>query len=251
MSKKISQQKEKLKVEKRKIAGRNVKQLRKTGILPANIYGKKIKSLAVQVVYKDFLPVWQKVGETGIVELVIAGDKENRPVLIHNIQVDPVTDIPLHVDFHQVDLKEKITSVIPVEILGEAPAVGQKIGILIQPLDEVEVEALPADLPDRFTVDVSGLKEVNQAIMAKELKMPSGVKLITSSEQILVKINPLAKEEVVAPPPVTEAVPAEGETKPAEGEVKEVKPAEEAKPATEKPAVKPEAVKKPEVKPQK
>jgi len=237
MVKKTAKEKIEVKVEKRKIVGRKVKKLRHEGILPANIYGKKVKSLAVQLNLKDFLPVYQKVGETGIVELKVGGEQKLRPVLIHNVQLDSVSDQPLHADFYQVSLTEKITSDIPIELIGESPAVEQNIGVLIQPLSEVEVEALPTDLPDKFSADISSLKEVDDAVTVGDLKAPTGVKILTSAGEILVKIEPLAKEEEVAPPeeeavPEGEEVP-EGE-KPVEGKPVEEKPAE-AKPGEEKP----------------
>jgi len=200
-----------LKVEKRKVLGKKVKKLRKEGILPANIYGKNVKSLAVQVSLKEFLPVYKKVGETGIVEVMVEGEKTPRHALIHNVQKDPVTDQLLHADFHQVSLTEKITANIPVELVGESPAVAQKLGVLIQPLSEVEVEALPTELPEQFTVDISGLKEIDQAITVGDLKPPTGVKILTSEKEILVKINPPTKEEEVAPPPTEEKAVSEEE----------------------------------------
>lgn len=239
MVKKTAKEKVKIKVEKRKVVGRKVKKLRREDILPANIYGKKVKSLAVQLNLKDFLPVYQKVGETGIVELKVGGEQKLRPVLIHNVQLDPVSDQPLHADFYQVSLTEKITSDIPVELVGESPAVEQNIGVLIQPLSEVEVEALPTDLPDKFNVDTSSLKKIDDAVTVSDLKVPTGVKILTSAGEILAKIESLAKEEEVAPPE-EEAVP-EGEEapekeKPVEGKPAEEKPTEEVekKPAKEK-----------------
>lgn len=235
MVKKTAKEKIKVEVEKRKVVGRKVKKLRREGILPANIYGKNIKSLSVQLSLKDFLPVYQKVGETGIVELKVSGEQKLRPVLIHNVQLDPVTDQPLHADFYQVSLVEKITSDIPVEIVGESPAVEQNIGVLIQPLSEVEVEALPTDLPDKFSVDISSLKEIDDAVTVGDLKPPAGVKILTGKKEILAKIEPPTKEEV-APPP-TEEAPAE--EVPEEEKLEEAKaPAKEEKPA-EKPAEKP------------
>jgi len=224
MSDKKIKEKITLKVEKREILGKKVKKLRREGILPASIYGKNVKSLAVQLYLKDFLPVYKKVGETGIIELNLVGEEKPRHVLIHNVQMDPVSDNPLHVDFRQVLLTERITATIPVELVGESPAVAQKLGVLIQTLSEVEVEALPTDLPEQFTVDVSSLKEVDQAITVGDLKPPAGVKILTSEKEILVKINPPTKEEV-SPPPAEEAAPAgapaeekpAGEEKKAEG----------------------------------
>lgn len=218
-----------LKVEKRKITGRKVKVLRREGILPANVYGKKVKSQAVQLDLKTFLPVYQKVGETGVLDLKLKGETKTRPVLIHNVQVDPVADLPLHADFYQVSLKEKVTTEIPIELVGESLAVKEKVGILIQPLTEVEVEALPTDLPDKFEIDIGKLKEVDDAIVVSDLKVPKGVKILTGAKQILAKIEPPTKEEEVAPP--EEEVPAEEvpeEEKPLEEEAKA--PPEKARP---------------------
>ena len=124
----------KLTANKRTVTGRKVKNLRREGILPANIYGKKIKSLAVQLTVKAFLPVLKEVGETSLLELKVEGEEKTRPVLIHAVQFHPLSGDPLHVDFYEVDLKEKVTTKVPVELIGESPAVKEKIGILIQPL---------------------------------------------------------------------------------------------------------------------
>ena len=202
-------EKAKLTVEKRKITGRKVKALRRQGILPANIYGKKNKSLAVQLEVKSFLPVFNKVGETGLVELKVVDEKETRPVLIHNVQFHPINEAPIHADFYQVDLKEKVVAKVPMELIGESPAVKDKIGILIQPLSEVEVEALPADLPEKIEVDISGLKVVDDAVVVGSVKVPQGVKILTDEKEILAKIEPLAKEEEVVAPPPAEEVPTE------------------------------------------
>jgi len=225
MSDKKIKEKITLKVERREILGKKVKKLRREGILPASIYGKNVKSLAVQLYLKDFLPVYKKVGETGIIELNLVGEEKPRHVLIHNVQMDPVSDNPLHVDFRQVLLTERITASIPVELVGESPAVAQKLGVLIQTLSEVEVEALPTDLPEQFTVDVSNLKEVDQAITVGDLKPPAGVKILTPEKEILVKINPPTKEEV--PPSPAEEAPAAGA--PAEEKPTEEKSAGEEK----------------------
>lgn len=226
----------KLEIEKRKITGRKVKNLRRQGILPANIYGKNVKSLAVQLPLKDFDRVLKEVGETGLLELSVAGEEKARPVLIHNVQLDPVTSQPLHTDFFQVDLKEKVTTMVPLEIVGEAPAVKDKKGVLLTTLNEVEVEALPADLPEKIEVDTSHLFEVNQEVKVADLKIPTGVTILTDSGLIACKIGSLVttqmeaeikKEEAAAAEVAVEAAPA------AEGEapVKEEKPAEGEKPA--------------------
>lgn len=228
-----------LKAEARKITGRKVKTLREKGFLPANVYGKKIKSESLQVSLKEFSDLFTKVGETGLVSLVIGaskGKKDDRPVLVANVQKDPVTDNFLHVDFRQVDLKEKVEAEVTVELIGESPAEKQGIGTVVQYFDEIKVEALPTDLPEKFEVDASALTEVDQQVLVKDLKFDKAkVELKIDPETIIVKVEPPQKEEVVAPPPAA-GVPTEGEV-PAEGEAPvaegEAAPAEGPTPAQE------------------
>jgi len=207
-----------LKAEVRKVEGRKVKNLRKQGILPANVSGKKIKSSSVQVDLKEFKKVFSEVGETGLVELKIGS--ETKPVLIHNLQVNPVSDEPVHADFLQVDLKEKVEAEVPVEMIGESPAEKQGIGTVVQYVNEVKVEALPADLPEKFEIDTSELAEVDQAVHIKDIKVDrTKVDIKDDPEEIVVKVEPPQKEEVVAPPaPAEGEVPAEGGVAPVEGE---------------------------------
>lgn len=201
-----------LKAEKRKLAGRKVKSLRKEGILPGNVYGKKVKSEGVQIDAKEFKKVFEEAGETGLVELTIGSEK--KPVLIHDVQLDSVSDEPIHVDFMQVDLNEKVTATVPVEVEGESPAEKSGIGTVVKLLNEIEVKALPADLPESFIVDASKLEEVDQVIKVSDLKYDkSKVEVDVDPEELVVKVEPPQKEEVVEAP-----APAEGEEAPAEGE---------------------------------
>ena len=204
----MSDKKEKIKleVEKRKVTGRQVKVLRRDGLLPANIYGKKTKSLAVQADLKSFLPVLKQAGETTLVELKVTGEDKTRPVLIHNVQYHPLDEQPLHADFYEVNLKEKVTAKVEIELVGESLAVKEKIGILIQPLTEIEVEALPTDLPEKLQLEISSLKQIDDALTVSDIKAPEGVTLLTDQKETLVKIDPPAKEEEVVV-----AAPAEGE----------------------------------------
>src|SRR5689334_9813412 len=105
-----------LKAEVREITGRKVSALRKQGLVPANVYGKKIASVSLQIPEKEFKEVYKEVGETGLVTLEVG--KEEKPVLVHSIQVNAKTDEILHVDFLQVDLKVKVTAKVPVEVVG-------------------------------------------------------------------------------------------------------------------------------------
>lgn len=241
----------KLKVQKRKITGRKIRKLRQQGILPANIYGKDVKSLAVQLPIKDFKTAFNQAGETNIIQVSVDKETKARPVLVHNVHLHPVSDEFLHADFHQVDLTKKVTVNIPIELKGEAPAVS-KGGVLLQLMDEVEVEALPTDLPDKFKINVSKLEEIGQGITLKDLKVSSKAKLmIENLKELVVKIEePTKEEEKPEEKPEEEEVaegeeaeaPAEGEEKPKETEAEkppDKKPAE-TKPEDKKPAAKKE-----------
>lgn len=218
----------KLTVEKRKILGKKVTKLRKMGILPANIYGKNIKSLAVQIPQKEFDKVFKEVGETGLVDVEVNG--EIKPILIHNVQFDPLTRLALHADFYQVDLKQKVKAIVPVVTVGEAKAVAEKVGILLQPLAEVEVEALPVDLPEHIEVDVSPLAVIDEQITVGDLKLPEGVSVLTDPSQTVVKIAELvtkeAEEQAVAEAAAVEAAKAEAATEKGEVAAKAAAPTE-------------------------
>ena len=196
-----------LQAEIRKLSGRKVKTLRTAGILPANIYGKKIESTSIQVDTKAFQTLYKEVGETGLFDLMVGTTA--RPVLVHGLQVNPKTDELLHVDFLEVDLKVKVTAEVPIELVGESPVAKQGIGTIVQQLNDVEVEALPADLPEKFEVNIENLTEVDQAVYVKDIKVDtSKVEIKSDPEIIVVKVEPPQKEEVIETPIV--AVGADG-----------------------------------------
>jgi large subunit ribosomal protein L25 len=197
-----------LSASKRSIVGRKVKRLRKEGILPGNIYGKGVKSQSIQVDLSKFKKLFKEAGESTLVEIDLSGKK--LPVLVHNIQTDPVTDIPTHVDFLQVNLKEKVTAQVPVELVGESPAEKQGLGTAVQYVDEIEVEALPTDLPEKFEIDLTSLLNVGDAIQVKDVKVDTKkVEIQADSEGIIVKVE-AQKEEAELPTASAEEVAAEG-----------------------------------------
>lgn len=192
-----------LKVEKRDLFGRKVKQLRRQGIVPANLFGKKINSIAIQVEEKAFTKIFNEVGETGLVDVTV-GDKKY-PSLISGYVTDPVTGRILHADFHTVSLKEKVTAAIPVELVGEAPAVKEQGGVLFQSLNEIEVEALPTDLPESINVDISGLANIGDSITVRDLKVDAQtVTIQVEPDTTVVSIQEPAPEEVEEAPIETE-----------------------------------------------
>ena len=208
----------KLKVEKRTVLGKMVKKLRRDGILPCNIYGKGIESTAVQVPLKEFDEVYKEAGETGLVDVEL-GEKAI-PALIHNMQKDFRGNV-LHADFFQVNLKEKVKTMVPLEIVGEPKAVLDKIGLLMNILSEVEIEALPADLPENIEVNVGHLANVDDQITVADLKVPVEVTILTEPEQVISKIGELvtkeAAAEAAAAEAAAEAAKASAEAAPTEG----------------------------------
>lgn len=225
-----------LKGEKRSLVGKKVKNLRKKGLLPANIYGKNIPSLSIEVDIKDFRKIYQEAGETGLIDLIING--ETRPVLIHNFQLDPSSGFPLHADFYQVNLKEKVLSKVPVKIINEPEAVSSKIGVLLTLIDEVEIEALPSDLPEYLELDVKVLKEIDQDLKIKDLHIDSTKITVKSDpQQTLVRIGSLisdeAKKEAIAQEAAkASVVPESGEAE-KKAEIPAEKPLEKEPPKKE------------------
>jgi large subunit ribosomal protein L25 len=224
----------------RNLVGRKVKQLRATGTLPATVYGKKVKSMSVSVKATDFSKVYGSAGESGLVELKMEGNTAGLPagrqVLIHNVQKDAVSGKPLHVEFYQVDLKEKVHAKVPVEFTGEAQAIKDKQGVLLTILDEIEVEALPTELPEKLTVDISGLAAVNAEIKVSDLKVPSAVTILTDSGLTIVKIGALITKEAEAEAAAAAATAAAAAAESAAAAGTAAAPAEAGAPAPETPA---------------
>lgn len=220
-----------LPAEPRKIVGKKVKNLRKEGIVPANIFGKDLKSKSLQVGDKDLRRVFKEAGETGVIKVKVG--KETYPVLIHKIQLEPKTDSILHVDFHKVNLKEKTTTKVPVVLDGEAPAEKTGVGLILQTLDELEVESLPTDIPHEIKVGVSKLEEVGQSIHVKDLKVDRDkVEVKNDPEDTVVTVQTAEmKEEPVEEekaPEEVEAIAEKGEEE-VGGEEKKEEGKEEAK----------------------
>lgn len=208
-----------LNVAPREVLGKKVKALRRQGLTPANIYGQRVDSQAVQVPTDELKHVLKTAGRNEIVYLRLDGD-EPRPTFVRDIQKNPVTDIILHVDFNQISLKEKVKADVPIHLVGLPPAVDTYGGILMHGLDHISVEALPTEVPSFLELDVSSLVEINQALHVSDLELPEDVTLLTDAEQVVAKVAP----------PAVEIVEEVAEEEAVEGEVPE-EGAEEAAPA--------------------
>jgi large subunit ribosomal protein L25 len=182
--------------------GRHVHALRRAGSVPAVLYGHKIAPLALAIDAKELDRIWRRAGRTNLVDLHVDGQRQARKALIKDLQIHPRTGRPLHADFFAVNLREKITAEVPVIVVGDSPAVSQKVGQLQQVVSMVRIESLPADLPSQLTVDVSALVEIDQAITLAEVELPNGVALVHAElTEVVVKIAAVrvrAEEEVEA-----------------------------------------------------
>lgn len=167
-------------------AKEDLKNLRKSGYVPAVFYseGKPTSNIAVPLV--DFKKVWQEAGESQTVNLSIG--KETVSVLVYDVQLDPIKNQPIHIDFYKVDANKKIQIEVPIVFEGVSPAVKNGLGNLVKVLREIEVEALPKDLPQQLVVDISKLETTEDDITVKEIKLPPGVELVTDPEEVVVSI---------------------------------------------------------------
>lgn len=203
-----------LEVQIRTETGKRVNNLREQGLIPAELYGKNVENIHLAVKSKDFKNVFKEAGESSIINIVISdkNKKEEIPVLIHDVQKDYLTDNIIHIDFYRVRMDEKIRTHIPLEFVGESPAVKNYGGILNKSMFEIEVEALPKDLPHNIVVDISKIKELNESIYVKDLSIPKNVKILFDPETVIATVNP-PKEEVVSEPVDISAVKVETEEK--------------------------------------
>lgn len=202
-------QKHLLHVSNRIVMGQKVSQLRKTGQTIANIFGEETPSQAISLNRSVVLKYLKAEGDSGLVYLV-AEDKIETPVLIEEIQYDAVTSEPLHISFKRVNLKEKVQSEVPVELIGEVSIPGANV-ILVK--DVLEVEALPTDLPEQISIDISGLTEIGQSLnLSNAIYDRDKVTVLLSEESLdepLVIVQEVKEEVEEVPVEVTEAEGAE------------------------------------------
>lgn len=168
--------------------------------IPAVVYGPKTDSISISVSRSDFKKVWKEAGESTVIGL--EGEVDGVDVLIHDIQRDPVNDEIIHIDFYAVDKNKKISVDIPLEFIGNSPAVKEKGGVFMKILHELSIEALPKDLPHTIEVDISSLVNLEDHITAQDIVLPSGVTLNLNPEEVVALVTS-AKEESEEPTDTT------------------------------------------------
>lgn len=186
-------------------SGEKAKAVRQRSRIPAVYYGHGKKNLSLSLDYQTFRKTFDKAGESTVVELSIDGQKV--PVLIYDVQYNPVTDRISHVDFYHVDMEKEVTTKVPVKLVGMAPAVKNLGGILTTHKHEITIRCLPKYLIHSVEVDVSSLEDFHSSIHVKSLKVSPEVKILDDPEDAIANVRPVRVEEE-APKP--EAVAVEG-----------------------------------------
>jgi len=179
---------------KKREAKKNLEVLRKEGEIPAVFYGAGQTSTPVSVNLIEFKKIWKEAGESSTIKIKLE-DEKMIDVLIQEVQAEPITGEPIHVDFLAIDMTKKIKVEVPLEFIGISGAAKNGIGTLVKVLHELEIEALPKDLPHSISVDLSSLENVGDQIIASDLKLPTGVTLITDPEEVIVSIAEQKEEK--------------------------------------------------------
>ena len=218
-----------LKAKIRKDTGKKVKKIREQGMLPGVLYGPKIESQPLELDLKDFEKVYKEAGETSLISLDLA--KEKFLVLIHAIEIDALSQKPIHVDFYQPRLDEEIEAMIPLVFEGEAAAVRDLGGTLVKSIHEVEVKALPQNLPHEIKINIDKLKTFEDNVLIRDLLLPQEVRILKEADEVVVFVASPEKIEEELARPIEEKVE---EVEKAEEKEEEEKEGEEEK--TEKPA---------------
>src|SRR6056297_2302696 len=164
------------------------KEIRKEKQIPCVLYGPKTDPVSLKLDQKEFNKLYREVGETTLVNLKF--DKEEKKVLIHDLQRHPVSGDIIHIDFYQPSLKEKTTAQVPLVFVGKSKAVEDEAGTLIKAMDEIEVRALPQNLPHEIEVDISKLETFSDYVYIKDLELPKNVEFVKEEDEVVASVQP-------------------------------------------------------------
>ncbi|MBU4353323.1 50S ribosomal protein L25 [Patescibacteria group bacterium] len=190
---------EQLAVEIRNIFGKKLENSRKQGKLPAVVYGRKKETTPLFVDLKEFKKRLKETGKSTIFKIKSIDSKIDSDVLIQEICSDPRNDELLHVDFYAVEMDKPIIATVKFVFMGEAPAEKELGGIIVKVLHEIDVEALPKDLPSELKIDLSNLKTFEDQITIKDIELPKGVKILAKDDDVVVLISEPQGEIVEEP----------------------------------------------------
>lgn len=182
--------------------------------IPAVVYGPKVKNQNIFINYRDFEQALKEAGESTLIDLAV-GDKNPIKVLVHDMQKDPVSNNYIHADFYQLDMKKKTTVAVALKFLGRDEVMKLTGGEVSESTDKLEVECLPEDLVKEIEVDMSVLKNIGAVLYAKDIKLPSGLELVSDVELPVASLRAIVEEKIeeVKPEATTEAPITEREAK--------------------------------------
>lgn len=218
-----------LNAERRTVTGKKVSRLRRTGLLPAVVYGPDSEPLAVQLNAREATRIIRKIEGTQLVDLVVDG--RARKVLVHELQRDSIRGDYLHADFYAPDMTRPLRVAIPIHLIGSSFAITGHSGVLVRGLTDLGIECLPGDLIPSISVDISPIQEIGQAIYVRDIQMPATVKVLSDPDDMVARVTYQAKEEDLTAAPAAAAAEVEVVEK---GKKEEEGGEEEAKPAAKK-----------------
>ncbi|TAK05387.1 50S ribosomal protein L25 [Patescibacteria group bacterium] len=185
-----------LSAKTRTVTGKPVKLLRAKGVLPAVIYGFGTDPRNLEIDARAFAKAFEAAGESTLVDVVVDGGAPVK-ALIQDIQQDPMTSRISHADLRAVNMKEKTTADIPLELVGEAPVAKGQAVVITKVHESLEVEGLPGDLVSQIIVDLSGLTEIGQTIRVRDLKLPAGLTAVADADDVVVTVAAALTEEQI------------------------------------------------------
>ena len=207
-----------LETTRREMLGKEVRFLRRQGIMPVHLFGHGVESLALQCDATSLQHTLSRAGQTRLINIKIHGEKKPRPVVVRGVHREPVRGGLLHVDFFQVSMKERVKIDVPLILVGEAPILKSREHMIVQELNTLAVECLPASIPGSLELDVSSLSEPDQVLRVKDIEVTEDVAVQDDAELVVVRVilRPIAKVE--EPVIAEEVAEPEEEPSPAEGE---------------------------------
>jgi len=181
-------------VNRREVIGKKVKQLRRDGKLPAVVYGRNIDPISISLEYQEASKILDSINPSALVVLDIEGERHY--TLVRDKQRNPVRRSIIHVDFQAVSLTETVRADVTINLIGEAPAIETYLGILVPSLEQLSIECLATNLPESVEVDISGLTEIGDSLLVRDLTAPEGVEILNDPEDVVVVVIAQAAEEV-------------------------------------------------------
>lgn len=214
-----------LKAQKREELSKKNNIIKKTGLIPAVLYGKKFANQNLKVVAKEFLNVYKQAGTSTLIDLEIEEEKPIK-IIVADIQRDPVQNGIIHIDFKQINMQEEITADVALDFIGESPAIKKFGGVVLKNIESVEVKCLPADLPHDLKVDLSKLSAIDSHFAVKDLDISDKVKILNDADDVIAIVKAIkAEEESVSVGNVSE-IKVEGEK---DGEKKDAEESDKGK----------------------